>query len=525
MIIKCDKCGTKFELADEKIGEKGVKVRCSKCKNVFTVKKSDSEKETKAPEQPPPQEQPESQSAAPPPKTEEDPFSDFSFNDDLDFSEGEEDVKMDDKPGGASVPPPPPESGGGDLLDDSPDISFKEADSKEEAPPEEDFDFPDADFDFSDDADLGDSSESAVASHPPAKAAGDFADTAGGDSLDDLGDISFDEDSFTETPPEPLKEGPGVDEYGNVSLSDADKEAEKPSGVKGLDEGEGDFHFGASAEGGSETEEEGMEMDLDDFVRSPKSRAPVSDDYEASIGESETDADTALPKQESKEPPPPPKPAVKKPAKAKSHGLRNTVIVLLVLALGLCGGGLAFTSSKGWFTFADLTAGNLDKLQQVPDKFMIEYGFKKIPLKGEVKINEDSFNIDYDVELQGGDRATIIRGEVLNDTNKMVSSISVEVPLLDPRTEEVLTKPGTNEAYKIWSFCGKNFSKEEFKNYSKTGIELEMHDDPDKTLSPGQSCSFMLVVPNVIDAIEGNVTLSLDTISIREWDIESDPNL
>lgn len=37
MIIKCDKCLTSFRLPEEKIKPEGTKVRCSKCKNVFTV--------------------------------------------------------------------------------------------------------------------------------------------------------------------------------------------------------------------------------------------------------------------------------------------------------------------------------------------------------------------------------------------------------------------------------------------------------------------------------------------------------
>ncbi|MGC9043406.1 MAG: zinc-ribbon domain-containing protein [Myxococcota bacterium] len=37
MIIKCDKCQTSFKLPDEKVKPEGTKVRCSKCKNIFTV--------------------------------------------------------------------------------------------------------------------------------------------------------------------------------------------------------------------------------------------------------------------------------------------------------------------------------------------------------------------------------------------------------------------------------------------------------------------------------------------------------
>lgn len=41
MIIQCEKCQTKFRLDDSKVTDKGVKVRCAKCKHVFTVKKEE----------------------------------------------------------------------------------------------------------------------------------------------------------------------------------------------------------------------------------------------------------------------------------------------------------------------------------------------------------------------------------------------------------------------------------------------------------------------------------------------------
>ena len=42
MIIQCEKCQTKFRLDDSRVTDKGVKVRCTKCKYVFTVRKEAS---------------------------------------------------------------------------------------------------------------------------------------------------------------------------------------------------------------------------------------------------------------------------------------------------------------------------------------------------------------------------------------------------------------------------------------------------------------------------------------------------
>ncbi|MGQ0505378.1 MAG: zinc-ribbon domain-containing protein [Myxococcaceae bacterium] len=40
MIVKCDQCQTRFKIPDEKVTEKGVKVRCTKCQHTFRVKKT-----------------------------------------------------------------------------------------------------------------------------------------------------------------------------------------------------------------------------------------------------------------------------------------------------------------------------------------------------------------------------------------------------------------------------------------------------------------------------------------------------
>lgn len=45
MIIQCEQCSTKFRLDDAKVTDKGVKVRCAKCRHVFTVRKEQSDQE------------------------------------------------------------------------------------------------------------------------------------------------------------------------------------------------------------------------------------------------------------------------------------------------------------------------------------------------------------------------------------------------------------------------------------------------------------------------------------------------
>ena len=43
MIIQCEKCQTRFRLDDSRVTDKGVKVRCTKCKNVFRVHREEHE--------------------------------------------------------------------------------------------------------------------------------------------------------------------------------------------------------------------------------------------------------------------------------------------------------------------------------------------------------------------------------------------------------------------------------------------------------------------------------------------------
>ena len=49
MIVQCEACQTRFRLADEKVKPGGTKVRCSKCKEIFTV--TLPEPEPQAPEE------------------------------------------------------------------------------------------------------------------------------------------------------------------------------------------------------------------------------------------------------------------------------------------------------------------------------------------------------------------------------------------------------------------------------------------------------------------------------------------
>ncbi|MFP2913467.1 zinc-ribbon domain-containing protein, partial [Pyxidicoccus sp. 3LFB2] len=54
MIVKCERCQTRFKIPDEKVSDKGVKVRCTKCQNTFRVTRETDTAATGAPPAPPP---------------------------------------------------------------------------------------------------------------------------------------------------------------------------------------------------------------------------------------------------------------------------------------------------------------------------------------------------------------------------------------------------------------------------------------------------------------------------------------
>ncbi len=75
MIVKCEQCQTRFKIPDEKVTDKGVKVRCTKCQHTFRVKRDGTTAGTGqfaavAPTQP-------AVPAAKPPVRADDPFAKF----------------------------------------------------------------------------------------------------------------------------------------------------------------------------------------------------------------------------------------------------------------------------------------------------------------------------------------------------------------------------------------------------------------------------------------------------------------
>jgi len=466
MIVQCDKCKAKFQLADEKVTPKGVKVRCSKCENIFTVKKDDQIKSAL----------PEEKNGAPT-VTDEDPFSDFSFSDDLDFGEESEDFAI-----GAPGEKEQPEAGGG-FLDEEPSVSEPE-------PPE------DAGFEFSDEEFAFDDEPAPAAPPKPEKKPGPAAPGPGPEPKgpEEFGDFSFGDESFSETPEAaegPPSAGGGVDEWGNVSVSDVQEEVEAPAGADVEEAGFGDFQFDEAAE------EEDDSMEVDDFVRPSGPSPSRGDGLEADIGDSEP-----MPRREfdKETPPPPPKPVIKTTS-AKSNGKAwLVIIVILVLLVGGLASGVAYTQSKGWFGFSDLFSGDWKKLGNVPalHDFFVSKGWIEPPPEGKVEVAKSSHKV---VTREDGSVIVVVTGQVVNNTNKSQSRIKIQAELKDKDTGQVVAAAS--------GFCGVSFTDQELENKSKTEIKDIMTTSGGRDfqcidVKPGESRDFAIVF---FDFPPGNLKL------------------
>ncbi len=453
MIVNCDKCGAKFQLADEKVGPKGVKVRCSKCKSVFTVKKGDGQEAASAAPAPPP-------AAGGSGPAGDDPFSDFNFSDDMDFGEESDgEISPDESAPAPSAPSPPPPAPGMDpgFLEDSPAAPVSGGD---------DFDFADEDFS------LSDGEEEAPAPPPkpappkpaPPKAASPKAASPKAGADDDFGDFKFDDDSFADSgkeaappgapppapEPKPAASPPSDEEWGNVSFGEDEGFGAGAGAGDGDDDGGfGDFQFDADDSlpdrGGDDLD---MPMDVDDFIRSPSSKKPAGDDLEASIGDADFDGESSRGRTEIEEssaaPPPPPKPVISRPAQKSSAGKYVGLVFLALLVAAGVAAGL-----------------NIEKIKQMPavQKFMIEKGWIPEPETGEIMV-EKGYKVDT-VTREDGSVIVVVTGQVTNGTNKVKSNILVEVTLKDETEQRVVTGR---------SYCDVSFALDDLQTMSKDFI-------------------------------------------------------
>ncbi len=409
MVIQCPNCSSKFNLADDKVTEKGLKVRCSKCKNIFEVKKDTVSK-------------PEviSKSKA---GEEEDKFN---FGEDFDF--GDEAV---------STERPPSPAANKDRTSDKRETPAPAPPKKEteEFSLEKEADFESNKFGGeSKKADMGMSPEMPEI---PGSGSGDHLKVDGNFFSEGLDDFKIDR-------------GSEIPAQGKKSAAPAPP----PAAPAESDE---EFDFSAK---------------LDSYARpeAPSRNKPeASDDLEAKLDlDTETPSGPAPAASAQVREPPRAAPGPSRPApltydEEKKSGLKIFLILLLVLILLSPVGGLLYLNSTGSFTFADAKAANFAKLKAAPEveKLLVALKLKKKELKGEVNPLREQATYSIIQRNEGGSVA-VVQGKVRNDWPVPVRGIQVEATLYDANRNALAVG---------YSYADVSFTKTELASMSQQDIE------------------------------------------------------
>ena len=369
MVIQCEKCNTRFRLPDDRLKKQGVKVRCSHCKDVFTVY--------------PPSEEPAAAAPAPAPEPE---------------------------------PTPPPAAGGDDDLD------FESSFSEESNAGGDDFDLPEGDEgdagesdDFGFDFDEGEGGEAGQAPN-------EFAFDEGAQDEFSLGDeggaeeagpseFSFDDSTWDESSPEeksPAAEEPppadsGVGEGAKDEFSfDEEDWSESSESTESSDSGFGDFDsdFGIEDNSAQDLPSPASEQSGADFKFTEL--APASSGGELSGGFGDGDnfgmGDDDLVSSV-------PEPPVRRQKKSSSTSLPLLVVLLVVLA----GAAGFFLWQQGQLKFVD------DLIAQIK-------GATSIPETSRIEVK----SLDHDfAENQQAGSLFVIRGQAFNRFGVKRSSLQV----------------------------------------------------------------------------------------------------
>jgi len=450
MVIQCDKCDTRFRLPDERLKPEGVKVRCSHCKEVFTVYPPAAEAAPAAPPKSPP---------PAPPEPEPEPAAaggDLDFDaafseeggasDDGVSSQGMGDF---DAPAGAEAT----EGGGEDFGFDFSDgvdedagqtpneFAFDEGAWEEEAPaassgaeeggPSE-FSFDDSTWE-----------EESAAPEQPVVDDDEGGEEVGGGTKDEF---SFDEEDWSESSDAGSSQesaGAGFDtDFGIEDNSAFDAPAPGPSGAGG-----GDFKFTeiAPAVAGSSDDSLGRGFEPD-----------------AGFDMEDEDLVSAVPE-----------PPVRRQKKSSS----STLPLLLLLLLVLAGAGGFFLWQQGQLKFVDDLIAQIEGVGTIPETSRIE-----------IK------NLDHDfVENREAGSLFVIRGQAINRFSEKRSSLQVKGELFD-------AKGGTLARQVV--YCGNPFSNEELASLPFAKIEEGMANQFGVALSnfevpPGKGLPFVIVFRNV----------------------------
>ncbi len=413
MVVQCPECQAKFNLADGKVTEKGLKVRCSKCKNIFEVKKEAASSPEVV--------------VNPKPAEEEEKFS---FGEDFDF--GDEKVSTERAPqpppksnfdfsdGVSSTPPPAPPA------PRAPEPPKKET---------EEFSFEDEEADFSSSEEFGSESK-----QPDLGMSPEMPEIPGSGSNEapDGGEASLNE---------------GLDDF----KIDRGSEIPARGGVAGK-----------PAKKGAPAEEFDFADKLESYARPEapaRGKDELGDDLEAQIdiGTESAPATVAAATAQVREFRAPSRPAPVTYREKRGGGFKVFLILVLSLILLSPVGGLFYLNSTGSFTFSDLAKKDFAKLKSAPEvrKMLISLGLAKPELQGEIAVLKEGVSYQIIKRRDGGDVASV-QGKVRNDWPVAVAYIKVEVTLYDADRNALTVKTG---------FADLHFEKSELQGMSQEEIE------------------------------------------------------
>jgi predicted Zn finger-like uncharacterized protein len=473
MIVQCPNCSTKFKFPDEKV-KPGVKVRCSKCKNVFELKLDEQAATAPAPAPAPAPAAPPppapSQPPPPPAAAPAEPEGNFNFGEDFDFGE--------EKAASASTERKPAPAVQKDL-----DVGFGDFDVGEKkkapepkAPPKpqvkEEAKEESEEFSFEDEADFG--NEDFGGQAKPAPAAEKEMDLGFSSEMPNIPGPSK-----AEKKPKEPDENSFEDNIGDFKI---DRGEEIPAKQERKSSTE-DFDFGGKLESYARTE-------------TTKSKPAGSDDLEAQLdveAESPPPGMTAAATAQVHDlrRPAPTQAAPRTYTEEKSGGgLKKFLLVILILIVLSPLAFLAYLNSTGSFTFKDLSKKDFGKLKTAPEiqKIMVMLGLRQAEIKGSIAMEKDSLKV-INIDRRDGSAALAVEGRIINNYPVSVSYVQVQVDLYDAGKN--LLSSGT-------SYCDVDFSKGEMESMSEADLEGYMETQAGRNMNnmdikPGETRDFAVI--------------------------------
>lgn len=469
MIVQCDQCKAKFQLDDSKVTEYGVKVRCSKCKNIFTVKKEPVTDETAAGT-------PKavdklgtgaefastassSLQGSPSGGADKDTSISFeSFGDFGDASGSETDMTT---PGPATEGEENAAAGGGDFPD------FDAFGTDKEKSGEEDISW----------GDLGGGGEALAGGFGEARGFSPESDKVQEDAFDADMSFGFEADSG----------GLGLDAGGeDVSDQDFGFSEDQPDSSFGFDENISESsppsgeEFGSTAYGEfdmGESGDSGMNLDIEETSNS--SAAVPAGLAESAVDEAFDEGPEDIPAA--------PKIRREIMVPSKRQRKKSSVMPLLLLLLLLIAGGAYYVVITG----TKLTIGGYD-VNKIVEQIVEEIKVKSGLVEAE-SIELKNLKGYYVENVKYGGFIFVVEGTYLNGFKSPRSFIRLRGNLYDDKGKLLMKQD---------AYGGNKFAKDDLINLSKENIIREMDYKLGKNLTnsgvqPGASVPFMIVFYNV----------------------------